>query len=184
MKSVLALLLISSLTGCGTAYRASSDGKAPGYRELRIGEGLYEVEYAGDPSMTGEHVASALLYRCAEIARAEGADRFAVLDSKFGASLTGYHMFSGGAPLVVTASTNQVASPAEMSNEKTGTVRTSVPDAGSTSGLRTPRASAWRDFSASAVIQLKPTPAQSLKSYETSAVLSKLERVAKKKVLL
>ncbi len=182
MRTSLSVALLAlSLASCGTVYRASTGEETSGYREIKLENGLYAVEYIGDPSMTTEHVQSALLYRCAEIARAAGAAQFAVLESKLDTSHRPSQIFSGPLPSAQRAATNGVASPQELASEPASS---SVTDGTERNRPRSGMGE-WRDHRATAIIELLPQPGKSGQQlFETSVILSRLEPVVKKKVLL
>jgi hypothetical protein len=69
------LLLLVSLCGCATKYRAGS-GYSSGYWDLRISDNIFAVAFTGKPP---ERVNTYLLQRCAEIALTNGYDFFKVL---------------------------------------------------------------------------------------------------------
>jgi hypothetical protein len=73
-----ARVLLVVLCGCSTAaltYRAADRPGSSGYRDRRIDDTQFYVQYQGDAE-PGATVESLLLYRCAEIAARNGVDRF------------------------------------------------------------------------------------------------------------
>lgn len=60
-----------------TAYQPATDGY--GYTETKTDDGIFEVSFQGNEATPYPVVENYLLYRAAELAEAEGKERFAVL---------------------------------------------------------------------------------------------------------
>lgn len=77
----LALTAFMAVTACQTVhptpYQARTEGT--GYSETALGEGIYRVSFEGNTSTPYQTVEDYLLYRAAELARANGAETFTIL---------------------------------------------------------------------------------------------------------
>jgi hypothetical protein len=83
-RPLAALLLLSALAACTpakpTAYAPVGGKSDYGYSDTKIDEQTWRVAVAGNSQTSRDLVENQLLYRAAEIAQANGATGFAVLD--------------------------------------------------------------------------------------------------------
>lgn len=77
MSTLLFAALLFSV-GCATKY-APLSGKG-GYIELPQGQNVFDVSFSGNGMVPPDLLESYLLYRCAEVAEANGAKYFEIVD--------------------------------------------------------------------------------------------------------
>jgi hypothetical protein len=82
-----ALLMVLTLAGCATSttYREDNFANrlvsgAGGFDDMRIGDGIYVVTFSANDTTTRTTMQTYWLYRCAELALANGYDGFEVSD--------------------------------------------------------------------------------------------------------
>lgn len=82
--AVLLLPLLLLLTACSsfqaTPYQPASADNRYGFQDTRLDENIWRVSVAGNSVTSRDLVENQLLYRASEIALAQGADGFVVLD--------------------------------------------------------------------------------------------------------
>ena len=84
MRPLLPLLLPLLLAACvssgPTPYRPVTSDSAYGFHETKIDDTTYRIEVAGNRRTSRALVENQLLYRAAELATAQGADGFVILE--------------------------------------------------------------------------------------------------------
>ncbi|MDX1453148.1 MAG: hypothetical protein R3183_11375 [Oleiphilaceae bacterium] len=78
IKYLIVAVISILLSACVATYKAAEDGVA-GYRELRIDNNTYYVEYTESARVSWERIHEFVLKRCAEIASENGYQYFDVL---------------------------------------------------------------------------------------------------------
>ena len=80
--AALALLAVSACTTASTPYQplSASSRVSGGYSDTRLGEGQYQVTFAGNALTSREKVESYLLFRAAELTLEQHYDWFVIVD--------------------------------------------------------------------------------------------------------
>ncbi len=81
LRVLYSVIIMSGLAACATPptpYQPKSYGL--GYSQQQIDNSTWRVEFAGNADTSRETVETYLLYRCAEIMRFGGYDRFVILE--------------------------------------------------------------------------------------------------------
>ncbi|MEZ5499086.1 MAG: hypothetical protein R3E77_06620 [Steroidobacteraceae bacterium] len=79
MKILIAAVMAVALVGCATPYQSS--GFRGGYKEIRLGDNVFQVSFQGNAYIGAQKVKDFTLLRSAELAQENGFDYFAIVDS-------------------------------------------------------------------------------------------------------
>ncbi len=78
------LVSVLILAGCATSYQ--KDGFTGGYKDMKLGQDLYQVSFKGNGYTKSDRVQKHFLHRCAELTIEQGYDYFVFVNQEAGVS--------------------------------------------------------------------------------------------------